>query len=122
MKDDCRYYWALLSLFCRFLTTNLYQSATASTPPDSINLAQGCGVICCILRSAFSVDYRHDGGTFNLAVFNINVNSAVELGRDPAGRLSVSTVSCDAQVGDVDMQFHGGARYRTIEGGEAADM
>uniref|UniRef100_A0A7N6AU69 Bactericidal permeability-increasing protein n=1 Tax=Anabas testudineus TaxID=64144 RepID=A0A7N6AU69_ANATE len=50
----------------------------------------------------------HDGGSLDMAVFDLNVISAVELGKDAGGHLSVSSISCDAQVGDVDVRFHGG--------------
>ncbi|XP_040905562.1 lipopolysaccharide-binding protein [Toxotes jaculatrix] len=53
----------------------------------------------------------HDGGTFDMAMFSVNVISVVELGKDTNGHLSVSSVSCDAQVGDVDIEFHGGASW-----------
>ncbi|XP_073326235.1 bactericidal permeability-increasing protein [Pagrus major] len=53
----------------------------------------------------------HDKGTFNLALFNVDVTSVVELGNDTNGRLSVSSVGCDAQVGDVDIQIQGGQRW-----------
>lgn len=47
-----------------------------------------------------------------MAIFNIDVTSAVQLGRDAGGHLSVSSIYCKASVGDVAMQFYGGARYR----------
>ncbi|XP_040007580.1 bactericidal permeability-increasing protein [Xiphias gladius] len=53
----------------------------------------------------------HDGGSFDMAVFSVNVISVVELGKDANGHLSVTSVSCDARVGDVDIQFHGGASW-----------
>lgn len=53
----------------------------------------------------------HDGGSFDMAIFSLNVISVVELGKDADGHLSVTSVSCDAQVGDVDIQFHGGASW-----------
>lgn len=53
----------------------------------------------------------HDGGSFDMAIFNMDVTSVVELGKDPDGHLSVTSVSCDAQVGDVNIQFHGGASW-----------
>lgn len=60
--------------------------------------------------------FRHDGGSFDMAIFNVDLTSVVTLGKDPDGHLSVTSVSCDAQVGDVDVQFHGGARYSRTEG------
>ncbi|XP_035512228.1 lipopolysaccharide-binding protein [Morone saxatilis] len=53
----------------------------------------------------------HDRGSFDMAIFNVDVTSVVELGKDPDGHLSVTSVSCDAQVGDVDIEFHGGASW-----------
>lgn len=46
-----------------------------------------------------------------MAIFSVDVTSVVELGKDADGHLSVTSVSCDAKVGDVDIQVHGGARY-----------
>ncbi|XP_071331787.1 bactericidal permeability-increasing protein [Trachinotus anak] len=53
----------------------------------------------------------HDGGSFDMAVFSVSVNSVVELGKDADRHLSVTSVSCDAQVGGVDMEIHGGASW-----------
>lgn len=53
----------------------------------------------------------HDGGSFDMAVFRVDVTSVVKLGKDANGHLSVTSVSCDAQVGDVDIQFAGGASW-----------
>ncbi|XP_008287474.1 bactericidal permeability-increasing protein [Stegastes partitus] len=53
----------------------------------------------------------HDGGSFNMAIFSVDVTSVVQLGRDSNGHLSITSMSCDAVVGDVDIQFHGGASW-----------
>uniref|UniRef100_A0A8C2WH40 Bactericidal permeability-increasing protein n=1 Tax=Cyclopterus lumpus TaxID=8103 RepID=A0A8C2WH40_CYCLU len=53
----------------------------------------------------------HDGGSFDMAIFNMDVSSVVELGKDADGHLSVASVHCEAQVGNVDMQFRGGASW-----------
>ncbi|GLD45849.1 bactericidal permeability-increasing protein-like protein, partial [Lates japonicus] len=53
----------------------------------------------------------YDGGSFDMAVFSVDVASVVELGNDTNGHLSVTSVKCDAQVGSVDVQFHGGASW-----------
>ncbi|XP_068453789.1 bactericidal permeability-increasing protein [Clinocottus analis] len=53
----------------------------------------------------------HDGGTFDMAVFNMDVTSVLELGKDAGGHLSVASSHCEAQIGNVDMQFHGGASW-----------
>ncbi|XP_041859111.1 bactericidal permeability-increasing protein [Melanotaenia boesemani] len=51
----------------------------------------------------------HDGGSFDMAIFNLALTSAVELGRDAKGHLSVTSISCDAQIGDLGVKFYGGA-------------
>lgn len=56
------------------------------------------------------VSFRHDGGSFDMALFNVDVTSAVELGKDADGHMSVTSVSCDAHIGNVDINFYGGAR------------
>ncbi|XP_037540439.1 bactericidal permeability-increasing protein [Nematolebias whitei] len=58
-------------------------------------------------RTSFGI--IHDSGWFDMAIFTVSLTSVVQLGRDPNGHPSVSSVSCDAQIGDVDIQFHGGA-------------
>lgn len=54
-----------------------------------------------------SLGLMHDRGTFDLAVFNVDVTSVVKLGKDPNGHLSVSNVKCDANVEKTQMDFHG---------------
>ncbi|XP_074500893.1 bactericidal permeability-increasing protein-like [Sebastes fasciatus] len=58
-----------------------------------------------------SLGIIHDGGSFDMTIYNLDVTSAVELGKDADGHLSVTSYSCDARVGDVDVQFHGGASW-----------
>ncbi|KAM7412254.1 hypothetical protein PAMA_021954 [Pampus argenteus] len=53
----------------------------------------------------------HDGGSFNIALFNVDVASVVMLGKDPDGHISVTSVSCNAHIGGVDVRFHGGASW-----------
>ncbi|XP_056279973.1 bactericidal permeability-increasing protein-like [Pseudoliparis swirei] len=53
----------------------------------------------------------NDRGSFDLAIFNLDVSSVVELGKDADGHLSVASVHCEAQVGNVDMQFRGGGSW-----------
>ncbi|XDV31247.1 hypothetical protein PO909_033980, partial [Leuciscus waleckii] len=47
-------------------------------------------------------------GSFDLAVYNIHIYTLLQLA-DDAGRLSITTVQCSANVGDVNIHFHGGA-------------
>uniref|UniRef100_A0A1A7XN72 Bactericidal permeability-increasing protein n=2 Tax=Iconisemion striatum TaxID=60296 RepID=A0A1A7XN72_9TELE len=53
----------------------------------------------------------HDGGSFDMAILSVSLTSVVQLGRDPEGHLSITSISCESQVGDVDIQFHGGASF-----------
>lgn len=55
--------------------------------------------------------FSHDGGSFDMAIFSVDVTSVVELGKDADGRLSVTSAACDAKVEDLDLEIHGGARY-----------
>lgn len=51
----------------------------------------------------------HDSGTFEMAVFDLSLLSVLTVDRDSGGRLSVSTVSCEADIESVNLQFYGGA-------------
>lgn len=53
----------------------------------------------------------HDGGAFNMAVFNVDVTSVMKLGKNPDGHLSVTYVNCDAKAREVQMDFYGGASW-----------
>lgn len=55
--------------------------------------------------------FIHDGGTFDLAVFDLSVRFVLTVSRDSGGRLSMSSVSCDADVQSVDLRFYGGASW-----------
>ncbi|XP_026223588.1 bactericidal permeability-increasing protein-like [Anabas testudineus] len=81
--------------------------------PDITGFKTSIYGLSIALTGGWSTHYGliHDSGSFDMAVLDVNVISAVELGKDPDGHLSVSSISCDAQVGDVDVQFHGGASW-----------
>ncbi|KAM9855588.1 bactericidal permeability-increasing protein [Aulostomus maculatus] len=69
------------------------------------------------LNVALSGEWRthygiiHDGGSFDMAVFNLDWILAVKLRQDADGHLSVTSVSCDALIGNVDVEFYGGASW-----------
>ncbi|XP_013126599.1 lipopolysaccharide-binding protein [Oreochromis niloticus] len=69
------------------------------------------------LSIAITGDWRthfgliHDGGTFDMAIYNVDVTSVAQLGKEADGHPSVSSLSCHSQVGDVDIEFHGGASF-----------
>lgn len=52
-----------------------------------------------------------------MAIYNVDVTSVAQLGKEADGHPSVSSLSCHSQVGDVDIEFHGGARYSRAETG-----
>ncbi|XP_029012184.1 bactericidal permeability-increasing protein-like [Betta splendens] len=81
--------------------------------PDATGLKTSISDLSVALTGSWSTHYHsiHDGGSFDMAVFQVDVTSVVKLGKDSDGRLSVTSVSCDAEVGDVAMQFHGGASW-----------
>ncbi|KAM9342160.1 bactericidal permeability-increasing protein [Pholidichthys leucotaenia] len=53
----------------------------------------------------------HDGGTFDMAIYGVNVASEVQLEKDASGHLSLTNFSCSAEVGNVDMWLHGGGSW-----------
>nr|XP_055071344.1 bactericidal permeability-increasing protein-like [Misgurnus anguillicaudatus] len=68
-----------------------------------------------------------DGGSFDLAVYNININLLLLFSDDESGRPLISTGSCTDAVGGVDVEFHGGASilfqpFVSFFRGQIADM
>ncbi|XP_021179561.2 bactericidal permeability-increasing protein [Fundulus heteroclitus] len=88
-------------------------------PEPVVDFEQGTGLKTSItgLSIAVTGEWRtsfgviHDGGTFDMAIFNMGVTSVVRLGSDAEGHLSVTSNRCDASVSDVDLVFHGGASW-----------
>ncbi|XP_055366244.1 bactericidal permeability-increasing protein-like [Betta splendens] len=80
--------------------------------PDATGLKTSISDLSVALTGSWSLHFSwiHDGGSFDMAVFQVDVTSVVKLGKDSDGRLSVTSVSCDAEVGDVALQF-GGASW-----------
>ncbi|XP_033825860.2 lipopolysaccharide-binding protein-like [Periophthalmus magnuspinnatus] len=56
----------------------------------------------------------HDGGTFDMAIFDLSLRSFLGLDRDSSGHPSVSSVYCEVDIQTVNMQFYGGARYTHV--------
>ncbi|ROI52199.1 Bactericidal permeability-increasing protein [Anabarilius grahami] len=89
-----------------------------SMPDPSLVFVQGTGVSVKVSQLSLSITGSwatqfgviHDHGSFNLAMHNIKIYTLLQLG-DDAGRLSITTVSCSADIGGVDIQFHGGASF-----------
>ncbi|KAM6977728.1 bactericidal permeability-increasing protein [Aplochiton taeniatus] len=53
----------------------------------------------------------YDDGWFNLAIFNMDMSSVVQVGSDYAGRLSITSMYCDANIEKAKINFHGGASW-----------
>ncbi|XP_054648634.1 bactericidal permeability-increasing protein [Dunckerocampus dactyliophorus] len=53
----------------------------------------------------------YGGGSFDLALFGVDLVSVVHLGSDGDGHLSLINVSCDTQTRDVDLRFYGGSSW-----------
>ncbi|XP_056124426.1 bactericidal permeability-increasing protein [Rhinichthys klamathensis goyatoka] len=87
-----------------------------SMPDPTLVFVEGTGVSVEVTQLTLAVTGRwatrfgiiHDSGSFDLTVNNINIYTLLQLG-DDAGRLSITTVQCSANVGGVDIHFHGGA-------------
>ncbi|XP_008316264.1 lipopolysaccharide-binding protein [Cynoglossus semilaevis] len=58
-----------------------------------------------------SFSFLQSVGSFNMALFSVDVTSVVKLDRDNNGHLSVSSVSCEAHVENVDISLSGGASW-----------
>ncbi|XP_073702322.1 bactericidal permeability-increasing protein [Garra rufa] len=92
------------------------QVGQCSMSGPSIEFVKGTGVSVEISQLSLAIKGRwatkfgiiHDGGSFDLAVYNIKIQTLLELG-DDAGRLSITTISCSNDIGGVHIQFYGGA-------------
>ncbi|KAK2905446.1 hypothetical protein Q8A67_007245 [Cirrhinus molitorella] len=92
------------------------QVGQCSMSGPSMEFVKGTGVSVEISQLSLAIKGRwatkfgiiHDGGSFDLAVYNIKIQTLLELG-DDAGRLSITTISCSNDIGGVHVQFHGGA-------------
>ncbi|XP_037101874.1 bactericidal permeability-increasing protein [Syngnathus acus] len=47
------------------------------------------------------------GGSFDMALFGVDLVSIVQLGRDAGGHLSLTSVNCSAKIDDIDIYFYG---------------
>ncbi|KAG9270191.1 bactericidal permeability-increasing protein-like [Astyanax mexicanus] len=87
-------------------------------PEPSVAFSEGTGVSLQVsgLSIAISGHWNtqfgviHDSGWFEIAVYTVNLNTVLQLGSDEE-RLSISTIMCSADVGSVQVNFHGGASF-----------
>ncbi|KAK1786866.1 hypothetical protein P4O66_017253 [Electrophorus voltai] len=87
-------------------------------PEPSVAFSEGTGISLQVDGLSIAIQGRwdtyfgiiHDSGWFNLVVYTINLNTVLQLGSDN-GHLSISTAVCSADVGSVQVHFHGGASF-----------
>ncbi|XP_026188789.1 bactericidal permeability-increasing protein [Mastacembelus armatus] len=81
--------------------------------PNTTGLKSSMSGLSVALSGEWRTHYGiiHDGGTLDLALFSVSVMSIVELGKDANGHLSISSVTCTCTIGDVAIQFYGGASW-----------
>ncbi|XP_067299165.1 bactericidal permeability-increasing protein-like [Pseudorasbora parva] len=99
-------------------TLSNMQVVRCSMPDPSLVFLKGKGVSVEVSQLTLGItgSWRtkfgliHDSGSFDLAVKNIKIDTLLQLG-DEAGHLSITTVSCSADIGGVDIKFHGGASF-----------
>ncbi|RVE70337.1 hypothetical protein OJAV_G00063380 [Oryzias javanicus] len=60
---------------------------------------------------AFKYHILHDSGSFQMAIFDVDVTSAVTLGKSADGHLSVRSINCEDEVQNVKIQLHGGSSW-----------
>ncbi|KAJ8015804.1 hypothetical protein DPEC_G00000160 [Dallia pectoralis] len=88
-------------------------------PEPSVNFSEGNQVKTVInglsiaLRGNWHTkfSFMSDRGSFELAVFNLDLTSLVELGSDDKGHLSILSKTCSAGIGKAEINFHGGASW-----------
>ncbi|XP_062855587.1 bactericidal permeability-increasing protein [Trichomycterus rosablanca] len=87
-------------------------------PEPAVAFSEGTGVslkvngLSMAINGSWNTRFGiiHDGGWFELAVFNADLSTVLQVGSDER-RLSVSTLICSAGVEDVQLNFHGGASF-----------
>ncbi|KAM9785825.1 bactericidal permeability-increasing protein [Neosynchiropus ocellatus] len=67
------------------------------------------------LTGEFSANYGFIkiGGSLQVALFNVDVTSLMDLGKDDDGHLSVSSNNCMASIEALDVRVHGGSSWIT---------
>ncbi|XP_066499869.1 bactericidal permeability-increasing protein-like [Hoplias malabaricus] len=87
-------------------------------PETSVVFSEGTGISLKLYGLTISISglwntqfgIIHDGGSFELSVYSISLVTMLELGSDEE-RLTISTVSCSALLGGVQVNFHGGGSF-----------
>lgn len=62
------------------------------------------------------VCFSHGSGQLDVALINVDVTSVLQLSRDDAGRLQLSSAKCGAQIQRLDIRLSGVPRYSRVMG------
>ncbi|MCI4381024.1 hypothetical protein PGIGA_G00246800 [Pangasianodon gigas] len=87
-------------------------------PEPTVAFSEGTGVslqvngLSLAINGLWNTQFGiiHDSGWFDLAIFTINFNTLLEF-QSTEEHLSISSVMCTADVGSVQVHFHGGASF-----------
>ncbi|KAK3540642.1 hypothetical protein QTP70_034462 [Hemibagrus guttatus] len=85
-------------------------------PEPAVSFSEGTGLslqlqgLSIAITGKWNTDFGiiHDGGWFDLAVYTINLNALLEF-QSTEEHFSITTAMCNADVGHVQINFHGGA-------------
>ncbi|KAG7332265.1 hypothetical protein KOW79_004099 [Hemibagrus wyckioides] len=87
-------------------------------PEPSVSFSEGTGLSFQLQGLSLAITGQwntyfgiiHDGGWFDMALFTINLNTLLEF-ENTEEHLSITTAMCNADVGGVQINFHGGASF-----------
>ncbi|XP_078411581.1 bactericidal permeability-increasing protein-like isoform X1 [Cetorhinus maximus] len=90
-----------------------------SLPQSAVGFYAGNGIKLSIdnayihLTGHWKVKYHFisDSGSFDLSVSHLSISEAIGMTRDNTGRPAVHNAGCTANVGSLDITFHGGASW-----------
>uniref|UniRef100_A0A3P8YAQ8 Bactericidal permeability-increasing protein n=1 Tax=Esox lucius TaxID=8010 RepID=A0A3P8YAQ8_ESOLU len=93
--------------------------SSCDVPEPSVNFSEGSGLK--IVINGLSIAVRGnwhttfgiitDGGSFDLAVFNLDLTLLVDIGSDDKGHMSILSKYCSARINSATINFHGGASW-----------
>ncbi|XP_061901537.1 bactericidal permeability-increasing protein-like [Entelurus aequoreus] len=96
------------------------QVVSVGLPSSAVALVPGTGVRLSIenafisMKGNWRVKFRRilrDSGRFDLSVSGLTVSTSIAVTSDETGRPRVSSAGCTANVGSVNVKFHGGASW-----------
>ncbi|XP_065180329.1 bactericidal permeability-increasing protein-like [Sycon ciliatum] len=116
-------------------TVSSIKGGTMSIPKSSITLASSSGITISASDASLAVkaDWHYrmeswphvsDHGSCDISVSSVSLTFNVVLGKDSSGHATVSAGSCHADIGHMDVKFHGGASwlYNLFSGSIASSL